>query len=185
MFFFSHLVLVLLTILTLTVWKRLNKSCLFERVPRRSWKQIPRLLKQVAMFGHNAHQHKHLVPAISTMVEGWWFRLALHPQEFRRLADIEWTINSFVYQSIVESNEVICLIAKAWPKMGHTTGQINKEILFNSLFNWWLKWLNDHQLQIKSMSKCCFDSFHNINMDAACDFYTIILLNIHISSTPR
>ena len=83
---------------------------------------------KVEMFGHNAqqhvwrklntiYQHKHLIPTVTgggLMI--WTCSAATGPGH---LAVIESTMNSFVFQAILEKCEAICPKAKTWLKLAH------------------------------------------------------------------
>jgi len=97
-----------------TVRNRLDKFSMFERVARRMPPMSFVQTRQVEMFGQNAqqrhilfneklnasYQHKHLIPTVKHCSGGvmiWGCFAAGH------LAVIESTMNSSVYQSILES----------------------------------------------------------------------------------
>ena len=85
------------------------------------WKWRCLIIIHNVMFGENQTQHISTNASYqlsSTVVEGWWFGLALQPQDPQSLS---WP-GTHLFSKVFKS-EAICLKAKAWLKLGHTTGQ--------------------------------------------------------------
>lgn len=92
----------------MAAWLRFAKLYLKnppEQCPLYRWDQKWRYLSRInsrtlekynnSNNNKKAYQHKHFKPTVSTMMEGWWFG---------HLGVTELTINSSVYQSVLESD---------------------------------------------------------------------------------
>lgn len=73
---------------------------------------------KIEMFGDNAqshiwqksnmaNQHRHLIPTVSTVMEGWWFGLVLHPQDQWLQGAV--TVSASVSQGVLVKWEATCV----------------------------------------------------------------------------
>lgn len=86
------------------------------------------------MFGESqtttGSQHKDFKPTVKLVVEGWWFRFDLQPPCHKW---VTYELLCMTKCSLVKC-EAVCPSAKAWPKLGHTTGQWSH--VHQKTFNW-------------------------------------------------